>query len=244
MDTLFRTLNTITQTAHESKTTLLDVNKSLSKVPLHLDSFALSVHRIQDIISFQQNQFIERNILLQNNVSNLANSISEYGSFINNYSIQLNNIVKESEKQLDLIKNIAALTDSQLIIWKDQQKYLKNEYERAPDLTLYFDNFTINDSIAVLKDLIILNNGNIDAKIIRVNFAFKIKDLNKFNLLAFTKNSEDSQFINYQSYGENYATHLIILPQEQCPIIPGSIIINYSENIQFNFYINCESKYH
>jgi len=148
---LIKKMDNIISSANNAKNVLDSVSFRLGRLPNELDKFSNSIRNLDAVVQTQQNKFLENIQSLKENVGGLSSSIGEYKNYIDNYSIQL--------------KKIVAQTDSQLVIWKNQQELVKRDYDRRPVLSFVINDKNETDSSITINELILKNDGNIIAQI-------------------------------------------------------------------------------
>jgi len=127
------------------------VSKKLKMLPKSISEFEKSINALTNSNANQAKNLKNTTTDLSESVNELKESVYEYKSFIDNYGKQLNEVV--------------SLTDTQLMIWKDQQKVLLTEFSRKPKLAVKKLNCTTeNDSVSI-EGFIIENSGEIEAEI-------------------------------------------------------------------------------
>lgn len=160
------------------------LSTNLESIPIQLDNFSGKLIKLDSSIDKQQRNISE-------NLQNFTSSISEFDKSLYTYR----NSIDDYSKQL---AEIVSATDSQLVIWKDQQNFIKKEYSRKPVLTLIPDKCTSNDSFCTIQGILIKNSGNIEAQITTIVFSIESKDVINISGNIIKKMNTSDEYNLYQ----------------------------------------------
>lgn len=170
---LFKSLNSFNTQFFTMSKSLDDVSNKLKEMPDKIESFSKAISSLNDVVTQQKIDFIKNTESLNKTIQELSISVSDYEKNIINYSSQLKSIVDQ--------------TDKQLVIWKDQQRVLLDEFSRKPKLLIEPKEIKKTGDTCVINDIIIKNDGNIEANI-RVIFLFiRIDQLYTLKSTCFEK---------------------------------------------------------
>jgi len=212
---LFENLNSSNSRLYEMKTSMDNVSEKLKEMPNKIEKFSVSIDSLNYIMYQQKTDFKKNTDALNNTIKNLSESVSKYESNIDNYSEQLNKIV--------------GLTDQQLIIWKNQQRVLLDEFSRKPILVIYPKKIVKGDKI-LINDLIIENKGNIESNIRVIFLHIPINNFISLNSGSFLKHPpiSTSELLGYKFSPLN--TNIEIISAGSKIIMDCQIHLNNSTN--------------
>jgi predicted nucleic acid-binding Zn-ribbon protein len=141
---LFIKLQTFYSQFSKMDSSLEDVSIKLKEMPHQIDLFSQSIDSLNHAINKQGYDFKTNTQKLNATINSLSSSVKGYEDNIHNYSSQLESIVKQ--------------TDKQLIIWKEQQSIIRDEYLRRPVLTIEpVNTSTIGDTLFI-NDFLVRND--------------------------------------------------------------------------------------
>jgi hypothetical protein len=224
---LFDNLQKFNSQFSQMEASLGNVSDKLKEMPILIKSFANSIDSLNIGIERQKKDFQANTKDLNKTIKDLSVTVQGYEQNINNYSKQL--------------KTVVGLTNEQLIIWKEQQRVLLDEFSRKPLLKIGVKNIKFNSDTCEINDLIISNDGNIEANT-RVIFLFFPTDgfINvNSNMFIFYKNVENDK--TYRLFPID--TNAEIIAAGSDIILPCTIKIlkKYKDNIRYR--IDYFSKY-
>ncbi len=150
---------------------------NLSTMPSKLEDFSGKLIKLDSIVDKQQTNISSNLQNFKNSISDFDRSLSVYRNSINDYSSQLSKIV--------------TATDSQLVIWKEQQAIVKKEYSRRPILSIEPEKCTKNDSVFTIEGIILVNNGDIEANLKAILLNVKTKDVISVDNVITKKSSTE-----------------------------------------------------
>jgi archaellum component FlaC len=154
---LFDNLNDFNSQFSKMEFSLEDVSQKLKILPEQIEKFSKSLDTLNSITSIQSQNFKKNTSELNNTIGELATSVKNYEENIDNYSSQ--------------IKTIVDLTDKQLMIWKEQQRVLLDEFSRKPVLKIETKQIKYSKDTCEIVDIVFINDGNIEANV-RAIFVF------------------------------------------------------------------------
>jgi len=148
---LFDNLNNFNNQFSNINSSMQSVSHKLKEIPELIEIFSESIDSLNIVIKQQKDDFQENTNKLNKTIEELSTTLDGYEKNINDYSLQL--------------KSIVDLTGKQLIIWKDQQRVLLDEFSRKPILRIDpKETKFLNDTCEII-DLVLVNDGNIEAYI-------------------------------------------------------------------------------
>jgi hypothetical protein len=157
-ETLFKNLRGFDTLFSKMDSSLGDVSVRLEEMPKRIEEFGNSVKFLNNTIDKQTKDFQSNTKTLNETITRLSESVNDYRQNMNNISQQL--------------KTIVDLTDKQLMIWKEQQKLVLEEIARRPQLTIRRNGEIVEKDTCEIVDVVIENNGNIEATINAVFLSF------------------------------------------------------------------------
>jgi len=164
---LFENLDKFNEQFIKMESSLDSVSNKLRTLPIQINKFSQSLDTLNSITNSQTIEFQKSTQSLNQTIEGLSKSVKDYERNIDNYSQQLNSIVK--------------LTDKQLLIWEEQQRILLDEFSRKPILSIIPKQFErVGDTLEV-NDINIVNDGNIEANIRSIYLILPEEGLIYFN---------------------------------------------------------------
>jgi hypothetical protein len=155
--TLFSNLQEFNKQFSQMESSLADVSVKLKEMPEKIEAFGKSIGALNNTIDKQTRDFQANTLGLNQTIGRLSSSVDGYRENIDNYSQQLTTIVD--------------LTNKQLVIWKEQQRVLLDEFSRKPVLFLRKKAYAYNKDTCEVTGIDIGNDGDIEANI-RAIFLF------------------------------------------------------------------------
>src|SRR3972149_8731128 len=149
-------LKEITHSTKNVKYVLDTVSAKLALLPSQIDSFSSSIHNLNSSLANQQEKLLNNINILEKSVNEFENSLKKYSLLTTNYSETLNKVTQ--------------LTNQQLEIWEKQQEITKKELSRRPILSIEPLRHIVNDSLLIIKGIVVLNLGNIESDIKSILF--------------------------------------------------------------------------
>jgi len=224
---LFTNLNSFNSQLLEMNTSFDELSLKLKEMPKQLNEFSDTIDSLNNITIRQNEDFKNNSRKLNYSISELTQSVAGYDKNINNYSQQLSTVVD--------------LTDKQLVIWKEQQRVLLEEFSRKPILRLNPKEFSFNDDSCKINDLILKNDGNIEAntRVIFLFFPSESQVLLKSPMFTFYKRQDG--FDAYRLFPLD--TNLEIIAAGSDIIIPCKINIPSKYRGLIDYRIDFYSKY-
>lgn len=226
---LFNNLKSFNSKISAMSKSLDDVSNKLSELPDKLNSFSKAISSLNDVVVQQKKDFSKNTESLNKTIQGLSLSVSDYEKNINNYSNQLRSIVDQ--------------TDKQLTIWKDQQRILLEEFSRKPKLTIEPKEIKTIGDTCVINDIVIKNDGNIEANIRVIFLTFKIDQFYSLKSDRFEKyqthiieNEYDYRFLPFE-------TNVDVISSGSSIILPCYIKIKNSFR-HIRYEIDFYSKYY
>lgn len=160
------------------------LSANLSSMPKQLESFSNKLIKLDSTIDKQQKNISSNLNNFKNTISDFDKSLFTYKNSIDDYSSQLSKIV--------------SATDSQLVIWKEQQAIVKKEYSRRPILNIRPLKFIQNDSTFTIDGIMVVNSGNIEVTMNAIIFSMSTKDLIKVDSKIMSKTKTELSNDYYQ----------------------------------------------
>jgi len=143
------------------------LSSNLSSMPKQLESFSNKLIILDSTIGKQQKNISSNLENIRNTIADFNKSIFTYKNSIDDYSSQLSKIV--------------SATESQLVIWKEQQSIVKKEYSRRSVLTLAPTKCLQNDSTFTIEGIKVINDGDIEANLIAIVLIVNTNDVISFD---------------------------------------------------------------
>jgi hypothetical protein len=210
---------------------LLQKRSLFNKFSPLFDPFAILVAILFGIYSL--NHAKEELEATQGEMKGLNNTLRTIVETATTSKVSLQNVNKSLlnvATQLDTfsfsMKEIVNLSNSQLQIWQEQQK----EYQRKPIFYISFKNHTINDSIILLEDPIIINKGNIEGTLDKINFYCKNYLSSSFQLVKDT---------DYYSFSRDLPK--MVLSPEEDYLLPYTVIELKNKDTELYYRITFKS---
>lgn len=147
----------------ELSTQFEKLSSNMSTMPAQLEKFSNKIAELDSTVDKQQHNLSSALNDFKNNISDFNQSLSTYRNSVSDYSSQLSKIVRA--------------TDSQLVIWKEQQAIVKKEYSRRPILYLEPARCIQSDSTVTIEGIIVVNTGDIEARLDAIILFVNTKDV-------------------------------------------------------------------
>ncbi|MEK7263449.1 MAG: hypothetical protein AAB071_02930 [Bacteroidota bacterium] len=227
---LFENLQTFSTQFSNMDTSLNDVSIKLIQMPEKIESFSKSINSLNDVVVQQKLDFQKNTKQLNITIKELSNSVSDYEENINNYSSQLKSIVEQ--------------TDKQLIIWKEQQRILLEEYSRKPKLKLLSKDISRNSDTIVINDIVIQNDGNIEANVSAIFLTIPFQNLDSVVSPAFVRYKDNNNVSVIYKYNPDIGSGIEIISAGSSIIIPCKITYQHLPTNTIKYQINFWSKYY
>lgn len=224
---LFLNLKEFSTQFSQMESSLDDVSVKLKEMPRQIENFANSIDSLNNGINQQKKDFQANTKDLNKTIKELSASVSGYEQNINNYSQQL--------------KSVVDLTDKQLSIWKEQQRVLLDEFSRKPILKLETKYTIFSNDTCEIVDLIIVNDGNIEANTRVIFLSIPSNGLIEINSTVFKFYKNIDNFSSYRLLPFDYNIDIIAAGSDI--IIPCSIKILKKYKDQIAYRIDYYSKY-
>jgi hypothetical protein len=226
---LFNNLDAFNNLFSQMNSSLNEVSIKLKEMPVQIGHFAKSIDSLNISIDKQKSDYQASTRELNNTINELSTSVKDYEKNINDYSNQL--------------KTIVELTDKQLVIWKEQQRVILDEYSRKPILKLSPKEQKVYHDTCEIIDLVISNDGDVESNI-RTVFLFVPSNssvtLTSPSFNYWKTDISISQMI-YTFYPQE--TNIEVVSAKSSIIIPCSIKLAKIYRNQIGYKITYNSKY-
>lgn len=164
---------------------LTSVNNKMTELPIAIETYSNSLGGLNSTLKEQQSSILKATTDLNSSFQNLDEGIDQFENNLLRYNNQLDKIIAQTEEQL--------------IIWKEQQQIIKDEYSRRPEIELALDECKVVNGKPTYKKLIIVNNGNIEAKLDNMQIYTSIKAIiPESKQTCFKKIGQDENYNHYQ----------------------------------------------
>lgn len=187
------------------------VSDKLRMLPSSITEFEKSINELTFSSNSQAERLKNTTEELNSSVGELTKSIFEYKQFIDDYGEQLSEVI--------------SVTDTQLMIWKDQQKILLSEFSRKPILNVKKLNCSIAKDTIRIEGFTIENKGEIEAEIQSIHIEY----------ITNYKHITQQCFEPYRQNKKRYLYHCGLFNS-----IPNSGMSIYFESV---CNVNTENKY-
>lgn len=228
---LLNRIDAIVDQVDSASNSIGSLKLSMVTLPIEVDSFAYSISNLNQTIQKQEISLSKSIHELNVTSSDLNSSLNLYKNSISDYSEQLNQIV--------------TATDSQLVIWKDQQRIMLKEMSRKPQLKIAPNKIIITDSSFIIKDVAIINNGNINCEIERIKFILLKDELIKINVFGSQEFESTEKSLEYIIHFDSEVYSSYVIPANDRTVLRGEIELKkkYLNNFSIPFSISYVSKY-